>query len=116
MYGNERRTYPSCSVSPSRRTSVTSPGATSAQTPYAAPSPALTPSTATGPFGARPVTDVRGMLPAIVTAIGFALLFGEVFGLLARDWWQLPEAGHGLLLFPVALWLARKTGIREGAA
>lgn len=29
---------------------------------------------------------------------------------LARDWWSDPDAGHGLLLFPVAVWLAWKSG------
>lgn len=36
--------------------------------------------------------------------------------LLLRDWWTLPEAGHGLLLAPVAIWLAWKSGIRANAA
>jgi exosortase len=36
--------------------------------------------------------------------------------LLIQDWWQLPEAGHGLLLAPAAIWLAWRSGIREGAA
>jgi exosortase len=35
--------------------------------------------------------------------------------LLVRDWWTLPEAGHGLLLAPVAIWLAWKSGIRPDA-
>lgn len=32
---------------------------------------------------------------------------------LGRDWWSNPEAGHGLLLFPVALWLGWKKGLVE---
>lgn len=53
------------------------------------------------------------LLPLAVTAIAFALLFAQPFYLLVRDWWTLPEAGHGLLLAPVALWLAAKSGIVE---
>jgi exosortase len=35
--------------------------------------------------------------------------------MLADDWWSNPEAGHGLLLAPVALYLAWKTGVRPNA-
>ena len=65
-------------------------------------------------------SDPRGgvmqLLPATLTAIAFALLFSQPFTLLVRDWWTLPEAGHGLLLAPVAIWLAWKSGIRAGAS
>jgi len=54
-------------------------------------------------------------IPAIVTALLFVGLFGSVFVDLAKDWWKLPEAGHGLLLAPVAVWLAWKSGIRPDA-
>jgi exosortase len=30
---------------------------------------------------------------------------------LARDWWNDPESAHGLLLFPIACYLAWKTGL-----
>jgi exosortase len=50
------------------------------------------------------------MLPPVVTAIAFVLLFLHPATLLARDWWTNPEAGHGLLLAPVAVWLAWKKG------
>jgi exosortase len=30
---------------------------------------------------------------------------------LGQDWWSNPDAGHGLLLFPVAVWLAWKRGL-----
>jgi exosortase len=49
------------------------------------------------------------------TAITFAMLFAKPIYLLFRDWWTLPEAGHGLLLGPVAVWLAWRAGIRGGA-
>ena len=29
----------------------------------------------------------------------------------AREWWSNPDAGHGLLLVPLALWLAYRAGI-----
>ncbi|MEO8333658.1 MAG: exosortase/archaeosortase family protein [bacterium] len=64
-------------------------------------------------------SDPRGgmaqMLPATLTTVAFALLFSQPFYLLLRDWWTLPEAGHGLLLAPVAIWLAFKSGIRADA-
>jgi exosortase len=63
-----------------------------------------------------PMSSVRAMLPAIVTVVAFAILFAQPFILLVRDWWTLPESGHGLLLGPVAVWLAWKAGIRRGAA
>ena len=47
--------------------------------------------------------------PRLVHAViwvAFALLFIQPFLLLLRDWWNDPEAGHGLLLAPVAVWLA----------
>jgi exosortase len=47
----------------------------------------------------------------LATAVLFALLFARPLQLLARDWWVNPEAGHGLLLAPLALWFAWKTGI-----
>lgn len=49
------------------------------------------------------------------TAVAFAVLFGEPIRLLVRDWWSDPEAGHGLLLAPVAVWLTWRAGVREGA-
>lgn len=51
---------------------------------------------------------------AVATAVTFALLFGKPIGSLVADWWSDPEAGHGLLLGPVAIWLAWKEGIRPG--
>src|SRR5678815_5799064 len=52
----------------------------------------------------------------LATAATFAILFAKPLFLLGRDWWTLPEAGHGLLLGPVAIWLAWRSGIREAAA
>jgi exosortase len=50
-----------------------------------------------------------------VTALLFTLLFVQPFISLVQDWWTLPEAGHGLLLAPVSIWLAWKAGIRRDA-
>src|SRR5262249_31782753 len=54
-------------------------------------------------------------IPAAVTSIVFAVLFVQPFTGLVHDWWPLPEAGHGLLLGPVAVWLAWRSGIRPDA-
>jgi exosortase len=62
-----------------------------------------------------PAASAVRALPAVLTTIAFALLFAQPMYLLVRDWWTLPEAGHGLLLAPVAVWLAWKSGIRRDA-
>ncbi len=50
-----------------------------------------------------------------VLALAFGVLFWAPFTSLLRDWWSDPEAGHGLLLGPLALILAWRRGIRAGA-
>ena len=62
-------------------------------------------------FGTRIGTD--RIIPVALTIIAFLALFGEPMVLMAQDWWNLPEAGHGLLLAPVAVWLAWRSGIRK---
>jgi exosortase len=57
--------------------------------------------------------DVQAMLPLAATALSFGVLFAKPFYMLARDWWTMPEAGHGLLLAPVAIWLAWRSGIDD---
>jgi exosortase len=64
---------------------------------------------------ADPGASVQRLVPLALTAIAFVLLFAQPMYLLVRDWWTLPEAGHGLLLAPVAIWLAWKSGIRREA-
>jgi exosortase len=49
--------------------------------------------------------------PFVVTAIAFIALFYTPAVTLVRDWWSDPDAGHGLLLAPVAIWLAWKRGL-----
>jgi exosortase len=69
----------------------------------------------TGPERADPKATALQLLPAALTAVAFVVLFAQPMYLLVRDWWTLPEAGHGLLLAPVAIWLAWKSGIRPDA-
>lgn len=49
-------------------------------------------------------------------ALAFAALFWHPAATLARDWWADPNAGHGLLLAPVALWLAWRAGVVDRPA
>ena len=49
--------------------------------------------------------------PAVLAAIAFAILFSQPAVLLVRDWWNDPDAGHGLLLAPLAIWLAWRSGL-----
>jgi exosortase len=53
-------------------------------------------------------------LPAALAALAFVILFARPAQLLVHDWWTNPEAGHGLLLAPLALWLAWRRGLRAG--
>lgn len=55
------------------------------------------------------------LLPLVATAVAFGVLFAKPITLLVQNWWSLPEAGHGLLLAPVAIWLAWKSGIGADA-
>lgn len=54
--------------------------------------------------------------PLLLGAAAFVLLFYEPAVTLARDWWNDPDASHGLLLGPLAVFLAWRRGIVEGAA
>ena len=58
-----------------------------------------------------------GMPPAstLVTAALFAVLFAHPLRMLVWEWWNNPEAGHGLLLAPIALYFAWKAGIDPAA-
>src|SRR5207302_268586 len=47
----------------------------------------------------------------LVSLVAFLTLFATPIRLLVRDWVTLPEAGHGLLLGPVALYLAWRSGV-----
>ena len=45
------------------------------------------------------------------TVVAFVLLFAQPFANTATTWWNDPEAGHGLLLVPLAIVLAWRRGI-----
>src|ERR1041384_4340635 len=51
-----------------------------------------------------------------LTAIFFLVLFYQPITTLAIDWWTVPEAGHGLLLAPVAIWFAWKSGFLKNSS
>ena len=68
-----------------------------------------TPATASG-------TGLAAWLAPALTLALFAVVFAKPAALLARDWWNDPEAGHGLLLFPAAVWLVWKRGLRPDRA
>jgi exosortase len=57
------------------------------------------------------VAPSRVQTAFILTAVCFAILFAKPAASLVKDWWTNPEAGHGLLLAPVAIWLAWKKGL-----
>jgi exosortase len=50
-------------------------------------------------------------LPYLLGGLAFLSLFWLPLTTLPRDWWQEPDAGHGLLLTPVAIYLAWKRGL-----
>lgn len=58
---------------------------------------------------------VRAPAPVIVAGLAFLACFARPMATLGRDWLTDPEAGHGLLLFPVAIWIAWKAGVRPEA-
>ncbi len=75
----------------------------------------------TDPAASLPRPLVRRMsiaeaLPLALALIAFVALFHKPATLLVHDWWNDPEAGHGLLLAPAAVWLAWKKGLVAGRA
>lgn len=59
--------------------------------------------------------DARGLAPLLLAGLAFGILFWAPVTTLVRDWLNDPEASHGLLLGPVAVWLAWKRGIHPEA-
>ena len=57
----------------------------------------------------------RWLAPTTFTALAFLVLFWSPLTTLVRDWWSDPEAGHGLLLGPLAVVLAWRRGISPAA-
>jgi exosortase len=60
---------------------------------------------------ALPRPGAKQLVPLVVAAGAFVVLYAQPMQLLARDWWHDPEAGHGLLLAPLAFWLAWRRGL-----
>lgn len=54
--------------------------------------------------------NLRVSLPTLVSVAALVLLFWSPMHTLVRDWWTDPDAGEGLLLAPVALYLAKQRG------
>ncbi len=50
-----------------------------------------------------------------MTGLAFFLLYRQPIATLLRDWWSDPEAGHGLLLGPLAIVLAWRRGAAPGS-
>lgn len=58
------------------------------------------------------ISQLRAPGPStIVSALAFLFLFWLPITRLGRDWWVNPDAGHGLLLAPLSLFLAWRSGI-----
>ena len=51
----------------------------------------------------------------MLTGLAFLVLYWQPMTTLAGDWWNDPEAGHGLLLFPLSIWLAWRRGLVKDA-
>lgn len=68
-----------------------------------------------GALARRFPADGVGRLAVLFAAATFAVLFAQPFANTVLTWWSSPEAGHGLLLVPVALWLAWRAGVRGDA-
>ncbi|WP_104022561.1 exosortase/archaeosortase family protein [Gemmatirosa kalamazoonensis] len=86
-------------------------------TDAAAPRPADATPLATPPAASPRPFSLRGIppIPLLLSAALFAVLFERPFELLVKDWWSNPEAGHGLLLAPLAVYFAWKLGIAPDA-
>jgi hypothetical protein len=54
---------------------------------------------------ARPVFAVR-YVPIALIGILIVVLFGEVLATMAKDWWTDPAWSQGMLLPPLALYMA----------
>ena len=61
------------------------------------------------------LSDLRAPAPLLVAGPAFLVLFWQPLTTVARDWWIDPDSAHGLLLFPVAVYLMWRRGRAEGA-
>jgi exosortase len=55
--------------------------------------------------------DRLTMVAVAATIVSYIALFAEPMANTGRAWWNDPDAGHGLLLAPLAFWLAYRKGI-----
>jgi exosortase len=63
-----------------------------------------------------PLTAAVGRgAPLLAALAAYAVLFAPTAASLVQQWWNDPDAGHGLLLVPVALWLAWRSGVDPAA-
>jgi exosortase len=76
--------------------------------------PPAPPSAARG-LAARTGFSGLPSVPSLISGAFFAFLFARPLTTLVHDWWTNPDAGHGMLLAPLGLWFAWKSGIRPGA-
>jgi len=58
---------------------------------------------------------LKTLAPLLFTGLAFFVLFWQPVVTLLRDWWSHPEAGHGLLLGPLAVFLAWRRGLTPDA-
>jgi len=56
------------------------------------------------------IGSYRAPAPVVVAGLAFFVCFWQPLVTLLRDWLSDPDAGHGLLLFPVAVYLTWKSG------
>ena len=60
--------------------------------------------------GGVSVRTYKAPAPVLVAGLAFLVCFWRPIVTLGSDWWSDPDAGHGLLLFPVAVYLAWRSG------
>ncbi len=71
---------------------------------------------APSPSGLRTPEERRLRIAAIaLTVVTFAVLFAQPIANLMQTWWNSADSGHGLLLVPIAVVLAYRSGVRPEA-
>lgn len=65
--------------------------------------------------GALESLDWARRAPQLLAGLAFLVLYWVPMLKLGRDWWSDPDAGHGLLLAPLAGYLAFRVGIDRSA-
>jgi exosortase len=56
--------------------------------------------------------DLKLLAPYLLAGLAFIVLYYASAATLLRDWWSNPEAQHGLLLGPLAFFLAWRRGLK----